>query len=133
MSRLKTLGTYVLIVVAFFFFSTFAADVILNNSYNNLSNTTEITKSEEGLNVETVEVKANRRQGSFTGRVVNTSSSTIAICFILCYPSFAGSVPVSPVSGLPPAQILQHAGYSSLSGSITASRYRLQDRFTTAI
>ena len=82
MSRLKTLGTYVLIVVAFFFFSTFAADVILNNSYNNLSENTDITKSEEGLNVETIEVKANKRQGSFTGKVVNTSSSTIAKKYI---------------------------------------------------
>ena len=82
MSRLKTLGTYVLVVVAFFFFSTFAADVILNNSYNNLSENTDITKSEEGLNVETIEVKANKRQGSFTGKVVNTSSSTIAKKYI---------------------------------------------------
>lgn len=82
MSRLKTLGTYALIVIAFFFFSTFAADVILNNSYNNLSENTDITKSEEGLNVETIEVKANKRQGSFTGKVVNTSSSTIAKKYI---------------------------------------------------
>lgn len=82
MSRLKTLGTYALIVIAFFFFSTFAADVILNNSYNNLSENTDITKSEEGLNVETIEVKANKRQGSFTGKVVNTSSSTVAKKYI---------------------------------------------------
>ena len=77
MSRLKTFRNYVLIIIAFFFFSTFASNVILNNSYVNLAATTDITKSEEGLNVETVEVKANRRQGSFTGKVVNTSSSTV--------------------------------------------------------
>ena len=77
MGRLKTFINYALIIIAFFFFSTFAANVILNNSYVSLAQDTTVTASEEGLTVETVEVKANRRQGVFTGKVTNTSSSKI--------------------------------------------------------
>ena len=77
MGRLKTFFNYALIIVAFFFFSTFASNVILNNSYANLAQNTKVVKSEEGLNVESVDVKANRRQGVFTGKVTNTSDSMI--------------------------------------------------------
>lgn len=82
MGRLKTFRTYALMIIAFFIFSTIATNVLLKNSYVNLATVTEITKSEEGMTVETVEVKANRRQGVFSGRVTNTSSSKIARKYI---------------------------------------------------
>ncbi len=77
MARMKTFFTYALIIVAFIVYSNFAADVILNNSFKNLAAATSVTKSVDGLDVETTEVKANKRQGQFSGKVINTSNSKI--------------------------------------------------------
>ena len=77
MGRLKTFRTYALLIIAFFIFSTIASNVLLKNSYVNLSTVTDVTKSEDGMTVETVDVKANKRQGVFEGKVTNTSGSAI--------------------------------------------------------
>ena len=77
MGRLKTFRTYALLIIAFFIFSTIASNVLLKNSYVNLSTVTDVTKSEDGMTVETVDVKANKRQSALEGKVTNTSGSAI--------------------------------------------------------
>ena len=77
MSRMKTLFEYALLVVVFFIFSTFASNVILNNSYHSLAAKAQISESEDGLKVETTDVRANKRQGSFAGKITNTSGNRI--------------------------------------------------------
>ena len=77
MDRLKTFRNYCLCIIAFYIFSNIASNVLITNSYANLSEATNVIKSDEGITVETVNVKANRRQGIFTGKVINTSDYKI--------------------------------------------------------
>lgn len=77
MDRLKTFRNYCLCIIAFFIFSNIATNVMISNSYANLSEETNVIKSSEGMTVETVDVKANRRQGIFKGKVINTSNEKI--------------------------------------------------------
>ena len=77
MYRLKTFRNYCLCIIAFYIFSNIASNVLITNSYANLSEATNVIKSDEGITVETVNVKANRRQGIFTGKVINTSDYKI--------------------------------------------------------
>lgn len=76
MSRMKTFFTYALIIVAFYVYSTLVTNVLLNNSYINLAATTQVN-SEDGINIDVINVKANKRRGTFTGQITNTSSNLI--------------------------------------------------------
>ena len=77
MDRLKTFRNYCLYIIVFFIFSNIATNVMISNSYANLSQETNVIKSDEGITVEPVDVKANRRQGIFKGKVINTSNEKI--------------------------------------------------------
>ena len=93
MKRMQTLFEYALLVVVFFIFSTFVSNVILKNSYQSLAAKSQISQSEDGLKVEPVDVKANRRQGSFSGKITNTSGKTIAKKYIKVT-AYDGDIPL---------------------------------------
>ncbi len=77
MDRLKTFAMYALWIVAFFIFSTVVSNILLENSYTDLKSNVNVSKSEDGINVETNEVKSNKAQGFYNGKVTNTSDKTI--------------------------------------------------------
>ena len=77
MARMKTLFTYALIVILFYLFSNFAIDVMISNSYRDVSKCVKIEESDNGfvMNIDTA--KSNKRQGFFIGTVKNTSDKVI--------------------------------------------------------
>lgn len=107
MSRMKTLFEYALLVVVFFIFSTFVSNVILNNSYQSLAAKSQISESEDGLKIEPTDVRANKRQGSFSGKITNTSGNKIDKKYIKIT-GYDGDIPLQTkyleVNGLEPGE-----------------------------
>ncbi len=82
MDRMKTFGMYALWIIAFFFFSVIVSNVLIENSYTDLKSNIEIASSEDGIKIETTEVKTNKMQGFFKGKVTNNSNKTIPLRFM---------------------------------------------------
>lgn len=79
MDRMGTFFKYALWIVLFFIFSTVVTNVLLSNSYHDLSkgNNISIAESEDGLKVETTEANSNNVQGYYKGKITNTSDKAI--------------------------------------------------------
>ena len=77
MNRMKTFLTYALIVVLFYLFSNFAIDMMISNSFADVSDNVEISESGNGFQVYVTKANSNKRQAYFTGVVKNKSNSVI--------------------------------------------------------
>lgn len=84
MDRMKTLSMYAIWIILFFFFSIVVSNVLLKNTYNDITKAggINIAESEDGLKVETIEANSNKMQGFYRGKVTNTSDKTIESKFV---------------------------------------------------
>lgn len=78
MKRMKTFFMYGLWIVLFFIFSTIASDMLIRNSYKNVSEENiHIEQSDNGFEITVDRADSNKQQGYFTGTVKNTSDKVI--------------------------------------------------------
>ncbi len=78
MKRMRTFFTYALMIILFYFFSNFAADMMIRNSYQDVSKENiKMEQANNGFEINIDRADSNRRQAYFTGTVKNNSNKVI--------------------------------------------------------
>ena len=92
MERMKTFFIYALIIVLFYFFSNFAINLLIANSYKELNNHIEIEQSDNGFSIIVDTANSNKQQGYFIGKVKNTSDQVIAKQYVKVDSYYKGKI-----------------------------------------